>query len=73
MLNVLPTTSCKNKAGRGICMTSKLKYINQLRSDKFVGIIPAQFLHEDRCINSFVSIFTRHITVKPGFIYLLLQ
>ncbi len=35
-------TSCKNKAGRGICMTSEQKYINQLRSDKFVGITPAQ-------------------------------
>jgi hypothetical protein len=42
------TTSCKNKAGRGICMTSKSKNINQLRSDKFVGNTPAQFLHEDR-------------------------
>jgi len=42
------TTSCKNKAGRGICMISKPKNINQLRSDKLVGITPAQFLHEDR-------------------------
>ncbi len=42
-------TSCKNKAGRGICMTSKPKNINQLWSDKQVGITPAQFLHEDRC------------------------
>jgi len=29
-------------------MTSKQKNINQLRSDKFVGKTPAQFLHEDR-------------------------
>ena len=44
----LKLTSCKIKAGRSICMTSKQKYINQLRSDKFVGITPAQILHEDR-------------------------
>jgi len=31
-------------------MTSKQKYINQLRSDKLVGITPAQFLHEDRYV-----------------------
>jgi hypothetical protein len=49
---LLRTTSCKNKAGRSICMTSKLKNISQLRSDKFVWITPAQFLHEDRCAQS---------------------
>lgn len=41
-------TSCKIKAGCSICMTSKQKYMNQLQSDKFVGIKPAQILHEDR-------------------------
>jgi len=48
MNNAQPITSCKNKAGRSICMISKPKNINQLRSDKFVGNTPAQFLHEDR-------------------------
>ena len=42
-------TRHKNKAGRAFAMIGKLKNINRLRADNFVGFTPAQFLWRNRC------------------------
>jgi len=45
----LPLTPRKNKVGVSNTLISKQNNINQLRSDKFVGDTPTQFLRGDRC------------------------
>ena len=47
--NIQQVTRHKNKAGLAFSVIGKLKNINRLRADNFVGFTPTQFLWRDRC------------------------